>query len=96
MAEIINESIDATISTLVANIHNLRREVDESATLRLASMSQREMMIEGVHQMAAYYRNEASSYMDSLDEVEAIDCSYLAKQCEAFIAHIAAQGQIND
>jgi len=92
MATTISDSIDATIAALVSNIHNLRKEVDESATLRLASMSQREVMVEGVRQMAAHYRKEASDYMRSLDQVEAADCSYIAKQCEAFIEHITAQG----
>jgi len=93
MAQTINYFIDATIASLISGIHNLRREADESAVLRMASMSQRELMIEGVRQMAAYYRKEASSYMDSFDEVEAIDCSYLAKQCDAFIEHIREQEQ---
>lgn len=93
MASAINDSIDATIASLVSNIHNLRKEVEESAVLRLASMSQRELMIEGVRQMSAHYKKEASSYMDSFDEVEAIDCSYLAKQCDAFIEHIREQEQ---
>ncbi|MEB7891843.1 hypothetical protein NGK36_21525 [Hafnia alvei] len=92
MAKAINGSIDATIASLISGIHNLRREADESAVLRMASMSQRELMIEGVRQMAAHYKKEASSHMDSFDEVEAIDCSYLAKQCDAFIEHITAQG----
>lgn len=93
MSTAINDSIDATIASLISGIHNLRREADESAVLRMANMSQRELMIEGVRQMAAHYKKEASSLMDSFDEVEAIDCSYIAKQCEAFIAHITVSEQ---
>lgn len=92
MASAINDPIDATIASLISGIHNLRREADESAVLRMANMSQRELMIEGVRQMAAHYKKKASSLMDSFDEVEAIDCSYIAKQCDAFIEHITAQG----
>ena len=91
MARTINDSIDATIASLVSNIHNLRKEVEESAVLRLASFRQRELMIEGVRQMSAHYKKEAKSFMDSQDQVEAIDCSYIAKKCDAFIAHIMKQ-----
>lgn len=92
MTQTINDSIDATIATLVRNIHNLRKEVDESAALRLASMSQRELMIEGVRQMAAHYKKEA---MGCFDEIEADDCSYISRSCNAFIAHITAQEPSN-
>lgn len=90
MAQTINDSIDATIAALVRRIHNLRKEVDESAALRLASMSQRELMIEGVRQMAAHYKKEA---MDCFDEIDADDCSSIARSCDAFIEHIRAQEQ---
>lgn len=93
MTRTINDSIDATIAALVSNIHNLRKEVDESAVLRLASFRQRELMIEGVRQMSVHYKKEASRYMGSFDEVEAIDCNYITKQCDAFIEHIRAQEQ---
>lgn len=68
---------------------NHNRLILDNAIQYAATLDQRQFMIEGVQQMAIFYRKEAIDYHKAAEQFEAQECENIARHCDQFAVQLA-------